>query len=65
MKLPVSMRTEDSGKSKRLTRRYFINLASFMQPRSSLEDPRYDIPQITALFWPCKVGAGIMVAGGG
>lgn len=54
----VSMMMEESGNLNRFTRRYFIHLASLMQPLSSCRENLYEIPTITARFRPCGVRGG-------
>jgi hypothetical protein len=64
--LPVSIRMEESGKWNLVVSKYFIQLASFKQPLSSRQVPRYVIPQITALLEPCEfAGVGVYCNGFG
>lgn len=57
IKLPVSMRMEDSGNLNLLTSKYFIHFASLMHPLSSCRDRLYDTAHTTARFRPCADGA--------
>lgn len=52
------MRMEASGKLNLLTSKYFIHLASLMQPLSSCRDRLYDTAHITARLRPWTDGGG-------
>jgi hypothetical protein len=49
---------DDSGNWNWFINMYFIHLASLIHPFSSCREYRYDIPQITARFFPCAGGGG-------
>lgn len=56
--VPVSIRIEDSGNWNLFIKRYFIHLASLIQPLSSCLEYRYDMPQIKAFLRPWAEGGG-------